>query len=162
MSLTTLPLLPLEKIASHLDFSSLVSLASSSSSVAFLQPKEQIVKGENFYVAGISLPHALEAQIRFRRGQTHFPSLLEKRRNPDPEHFFDVVVETQGLLGIKLVWEWDGTNIFTKAQIWLQLVREERVRIRLYTIYRYYTCQKMIQPKLNSLILITGARDVPV
>ena len=45
---TSLPLLPLEEIASYLDFSSLVRLAASNSST------EQIVKGENFSVPGRS------------------------------------------------------------------------------------------------------------
>ena len=52
MSLTTLPILPLEKIASYLDFASLVSLAASSSFLAHLHPKEQLVKGEDFSVYG--------------------------------------------------------------------------------------------------------------
>ena len=51
MSLTSLPLLPLEKIVSYLDFSSLVSLAASTSSLAHLQPKKQLVKGEDFSMA---------------------------------------------------------------------------------------------------------------
>ena len=88
MNLTTLPLLPLEKIASYLDFSSLATLAASTSSLAHLQPKVQHVKGEDFSVAGIS-----------RRSE---------KRNHDPEHYFDVEVKTRGLLGIKMVWEWEG------------------------------------------------------
>ena len=89
MSLTSLPLLPLEKIASYLDFSSLVSLAASTSSLAHFQPKEQLVKGEDFSVAGGS--------YRKRKG--------EKRT---PEYYFDVEVKTCGLLGIKMTWEWEG------------------------------------------------------
>ena len=54
MSLTSLPLLPLEKIASYLNFSSLVSLAASTSSLAHLTPKEQVVKGDDFSVSGRS------------------------------------------------------------------------------------------------------------
>ena len=88
MSLTTLPILPLEKIASYLDFSSLASLAASTSVLAHLQPKEQLVKGEDFSVAG-----------RSRRSE---------KRNHDPEHYLDVEVKTRGLLGIKMVWEWEG------------------------------------------------------
>ena len=88
MNLTTLPLLPLEKIASYLDFSSLATLAASTSSLAHLQPKVQHVQGEDFSVAGIS-----------RRSE---------KRNHDPEHYFDVEVKTRDLLGIKMVWEWEG------------------------------------------------------
>ena len=81
MSLTTLPILPLEEIASYLDFSSLVSLATSTSSLAHLQPKEQIVKGEDFSVA---------------------------ERKLVPETYFDVEVKNRGLLAIKMAWEWEG------------------------------------------------------
>ena len=80
MSLTTLPILPLEIVVSYLDFSSLVSLANSTSSLAYLQPKEQHVIGEDFSIRG-------RAAV-----------------NP----YLDVKVETRGLLGIKLVWEWKG------------------------------------------------------
>ena len=52
MSLTTLPILPLEAIISYLDFSSIVSLANSHPSFAHLQPKEQIVIGEDFCISG--------------------------------------------------------------------------------------------------------------
>merc|ERR1711971_1407014 len=120
MSLTTLPILPLEVIASYLDFSSLVSLSSSTSSLAHLQPKQQIVKGENFSLAGIG----------WRSG----------KRKHDPEHYFDVEVKTRGLLGIKMVWDWEGRWIssgwwgtrsgyqhFTKAQFWLRLMRGDKV-----------------------------------
>ena len=81
MSLTTLPILPLEEIASYLNFSSLVSLAACTSSLAHLQPKEQIVKGEDFSVA---------------------------ERKHEPETYFDVEVKTRGLLAIKMAWEWEG------------------------------------------------------
>ena len=90
MSLTSLPLLLLEKIASYLDFSSLVSLAASTSSLAHLQPKKQLVKGGNFSMAG---------RISYRKG---------KKGNHTPEHYFDVEVKTRGLLGIKMTWEWEG------------------------------------------------------
>ena len=80
MSLTTLPILPLEIVVSYLDFSSLVSLANSTASLANLQPKEQHVIGEDFSIRG-------RAAV-----------------NP----YLDVKVETRGLLGIKLVWEWKG------------------------------------------------------
>ena len=86
MSLTTLPILPLEKIASFLDFSSLVSLAASTCSLAHLQPKEQVIKGEDFSV-----------RHRCRESRKH-----------DPEHYFDVEVKTRGLLGINMVFEWEG------------------------------------------------------
>ena len=92
MSLTTLPMLPLEKIASYLNFSSLVSLAATTSSLAYLQPKEQLVIGEDFSVAGLC------SRSWHRDSDTNTVT--------DPN--FDVEVETQGLLGIKMVWEWQG------------------------------------------------------
>ena len=88
MSLMTLPILPLELIVSYLDFSSLLSLANSHPSFAHLQPKEQLVIGEDFSVAGIRW------QIR---GLEH-----------NPQHYLDIKIETRGLLGIKMVWEWIG------------------------------------------------------
>ena len=90
MSLTTLPILPLEKIASYLDFSSLVSLSASTSFLAHLQPKQQIVKGENFSVAGFH------------------PFRNSAKQDRNPETYFDMEVKTRGLLGIKMVWEWEG------------------------------------------------------
>ena len=75
-----MPILPLEIVVSYLDFSSLVSLANSTASLAYLQPKEQHVIGEDFSIRG-------RAAV-----------------NP----YLDVKVETRGLLGIKLVWEWKG------------------------------------------------------
>ena len=90
MGLTSLPFLPLEKITTYLDFSSLVSLAASTSSLAHLQPKEQIVKGENFSVAGFN------------------PWRNSANQNRGPEPYFDMEVKTRGLLGIKMVWEWEG------------------------------------------------------
>ena len=83
----------MERIASYLDFSSLVSLATSTPSLAHLQPKEQLVKGEDFSVSGFQL---------FQYGRPR------AKRNNDPEHYFDVEVKTRGLLGIKMVWEWEG------------------------------------------------------
>ena len=88
MSLTTLPILPLEIVVSYLDFSSLVSLANSTASLAYLQPKEQHVIGEDF-----SIIYKYDFSIRGRAAV-----------NP----YLDVKVETRGLLGIKLVWEWKG------------------------------------------------------
>ena len=82
MSLTTLPILPLEAIISYLDFSSIVSLANSHPSFAHLQPKEQIVIGEDFFICRVALVV--------------------------PHFDFDVKVETKGLLSIKMVWEWIG------------------------------------------------------
>ena len=84
MSLTTLPILPMEVIISYLDFSSIVSLANSHPSLAHLQPKEQIVIGEDFNISG-------------QGGQ-----------GGCPQPYFDVRVETKGLLSIKMVWEWKG------------------------------------------------------
>ena len=84
MSLMTLPILPLELIVSYLDFSSLLSLANSHPSFAHLHPKEQLVIGEDFSVAGIGW---------LSQGE---------------EHYLDVKIETRGLLGIKMVWEWKG------------------------------------------------------
>ena len=80
MNLTTLPLSPLEAIASNLDFSSLVSLAKTNTNLAFLQPKEQHVVGQDFSVSG---PYD----------------------GPD-QTYFDVEVLTRGLVAIKMVWEW--------------------------------------------------------
>ena len=80
MSLTTLPILPLEIVVSYLDFSSLVSLANSTASLSYLQPKEQHVIGKDFTIRG------------------------QAASNP----YLEVKVETRGLLGIKLVWEWKG------------------------------------------------------
>ena len=88
MSLMTLPILPLELIVSYLDFSSLLSLANSHPSFAHLQPKEQLVIGEDFSVARIT-----------------FQSRWEEH---NPKHYLDVKIETRGLLGIKMVWEWIG------------------------------------------------------
>ena len=140
MSLTTLPLLPLEKIASYLDFSSLVSLAASTSSLAHLQPKEQLVKGEDFSVAGVGFrpnrsrpphgrpygprpePHYVDVEYYYDvdvdvetlsvagfdpHGRPSSPKPKPKRHEPEP--YFDVEVKTRGLLGIKMVWEWEGT-----------------------------------------------------
>ena len=81
-------ILPLKVIVSYLDFSSLVSLSASTSSLAYLQPKQQIVNGQNFRVAGIS-----------RRSE---------KRIHDPEHYFDVEIKTRGLQGIKMGWDWEG------------------------------------------------------
>ena len=83
MSLTTLPILPLEAIISYLDFSSIGSLANSHPSFAHLQPKEQIIIGEDFCI-----------------------SALQTGQRPKP--YFDVKVETKGLQSIKMVWEWRG------------------------------------------------------
>ena len=88
MSLTTLPILSSKVIVSYLDFSSLVSLSASTSSLAHLQPKQQIVKGEKFSVRGIGW--------------------RSEKRKHDPEHYFDVEIKTRGLLGIKMVWDWEG------------------------------------------------------
>ena len=82
MSLASLPLLPLEAIASNLDFSSLVSLANTNSSFAHLQPKEQHVVGQDFSANGPNDGHFC------------------------PETYFDVEVLTRGLVAIKMVWEW--------------------------------------------------------
>ena len=37
-------------------------------------------------------------------GQVYGP----EPKPPEPEPYFDVEVKTRGLLGIKLVWEWEG------------------------------------------------------
>ena len=31
-----------------------------------------------------------------------------RSENRNPEHYFDIEVKTRGLLGIKMVWEWEG------------------------------------------------------
>ena len=99
MSLTTLSILPLERIASYLDFSSLVSLAASTPVLVHLQPKEQLVKGEDFSVAGFDPDGIWDHDTS---GQVYGP----QPKPPEPEPYFDVEVKTRGLLGIKLVWEW--------------------------------------------------------
>ena len=119
MSLSTLPLLPLEAVASHLDFSSLVSLANTNTAFAHLQPTEQFLTGQDFSLSG--------------------------PRDGDfcPETYFEVEVVSRGLVAIKMDWEWrDQVNIFfkilsfplnsqgygnQKGQLWLQLVREGQV-----------------------------------
>ena len=80
--MTTLPILPLEAIASYLDLKSLVSLAKSSSSLAHLQPKEQLVVKEDFS--------------------------YWSEYSSDPEPFVDVDVQTRRLVAIKIVWQWQG------------------------------------------------------
>ena len=106
MSLTTLPLLPLEKIASYLDFSSLVSLAASTTALAHLQPTEQLVLCSNM---------SMGMAVRYIRlnGKTpcHAPADSEyaeygTKESPAEDHYFDVEVKTRGLLGVKLAWEW--------------------------------------------------------
>ena len=87
MSLTTLPILPLEEIASYLDFSSIDSLAACTSSLAHLQAKVELVKGDDFSVAG-------------------FNPAFSEEQNLMP--YFDVEVKTRGLLGVRMVWEWEG------------------------------------------------------
>ena len=119
MSLSSLPLLPLEAVASHLDFSSLVSLANTNTAFAHLQPTEQFLTGQDFSLSG--------------------------PRDGDfcPETYFEVEVVSRGLVAIKMDWEWrDQVNIFfkilsfplnsqgygnQKGQLWLQLVREGQV-----------------------------------
>ena len=82
MSLTSLPLLPLEAIASNLDFSSLVNLSKTNSSLAHLQPKEQHIVGQDFSLSGPSDGDFC------------------------PDTYFDVEVLTRGLVAVKMVWEW--------------------------------------------------------
>ena len=119
MSLSSLPLLPLEAVASHLDFSSLVSLANTNTAFAYLQPTEQFLTGQDFSLSG--------------------------PRDGDfcPETYFEVEVVSRGLVAIKMDWEWrDQVNIFfkilscplnsqgygnQKGQLWLQLVRDGQV-----------------------------------
>ena len=129
-----MPLLPMERIASYLDFSSLVSLATSTSSLAHLQPKEQLVKGEDFSVGGFKKFQRRTGQRREKREETEVieefyvdvdvkgedfsvdgfklfqpeQSRAEQRALLRREHYFDVEVKTRGLLGINMVWEWEG------------------------------------------------------
>ena len=77
----------MEAIISYLDFSSIVSLANSHPCLAHLQPKEQFVVGFDFFIGG-------------RGGCVPRPHF--------PEVYFDVRVDTGGLLAIKMVWEWKG------------------------------------------------------
>ena len=100
MSLTTLPILPLEAIISYLDFSSIVSLANSHPSLAHLQPKEQNIIGEDFCISG-------------EGGCTPMPHF--------PERYFDVRVETKGLQSIKMVWEWKGLVWSEMRIFWINL-----------------------------------------
>ena len=89
MSLSTLPLLPLEAVASHLDFSSLVSLANTNTAFAHLQPTEQFLTGQDFSLSG--------------------------PRDGDfcPETYFEVEVVSRGLVAIKMDWEWrDQVNMY--------------------------------------------------
>ena len=129
MSLSTLPLLPLEAVASHLDFSSLVSLANTNTAFAHLQPTEQFLTGQDFSLSG--------------------------PRDGDfcPETYFEVEVVSRGLVAIKLDWEWrDQVNIFfkilsfplnsqgygnQKGQLWLQLVRDGQVMFSQLTYLRH-------------------------
>ena len=104
MSLTTLSILPLERIASYLNFSSLVNLAATTSSLAHLQPKEQLVIGEEFSVPGLCS----------RSWRSDSDSDTESATVTDPN--FDVEVKTQGLLGIKRVWECKG-KVIIKIEI---------------------------------------------
>ena len=100
MVIMIIMILPLLKvIVSYLDFSSLVSLSASTSSLAHLQPKQQIVKGENLLVAGFN-PTYSQKRIS-QKG-------ISRQRSHHPEHYFDVEVKTRGLLSIKMVWEWEG------------------------------------------------------
>ena len=103
MSLTTLPILPLEEIVSYLDYFSLVSLATSTSFLAYLYPKKELVKGEDFSVAGISPRRHGLIPSEQRRG---IPYYYSEKREPEPQ--FDVEVKTRGLLAIKMAWEWEG------------------------------------------------------
>ena len=92
MSLSSLPLLPLEAVASHLDFSSLVSLANTNTAFAHLQPTEQFLTGQDFSLSG--------------------------PRDGDfcPETYFEVEVVSRGLVAIKMDWEWrDQVNTSFKA-----------------------------------------------
>ena len=90
MSLTTLPLLPLEKIISYLDFDSLASLAASHSSFVHVQPSQQIVDGVDFSFERKSWQWVLD-------GGRH-----------DPQTCLEVEIKTGGLLGIRMAWEWEG------------------------------------------------------
>ena len=129
MSLSSLPLLPLEAVASHLDFSSLVSLANTNTAFAHLQPTEQFLTGQDFSLSG--------------------------PRDGDfcPETYFEVEVVSRGLVAIKMDWEWrDQVNIFfkilscplnsqgygnQKGQLWLQLVRDGQVMFSQLTYLRH-------------------------
>ena len=92
MSLSTLPLLPLEAMASHLDFSSLVSLANTNTAFAHLQPTEQFLTGQDFSLSG------------------------PRDGNFCPETYFEVEVVSRGLVAIKMDWEWrDQVNTLFKT-----------------------------------------------
>ena len=105
MSLSTLPLLPLEAVASHLDFSSLVSLANTNTAFAHLQPTEQFLTGQDFSLSG--------------------------PRDGDfcPETYFEVEVVSRGLVAIKMDWEWrDQVNTLKTSSFPLQSIRVMGIR----------------------------------
>ena len=105
MSLSTLPLLPLEAVASHLDFSSLVSLANTNTAFAHLQPTEQFLTAQDFSLSG--------------------------PRDGDfcPETYFEVEVVSRGLVAIKMDWEWrDQVNTLKTLSFPLQSIRVMGIR----------------------------------
>ena len=103
-SLTSLPDLPLEQIASYLSFPDVVELAASSPALSHLQPRLQEVTGEDFSLSGP------------RDG--HFC----------PETYMDVAVLTRGLKFVKMSFLWEDQGYGNrKGQVWLQLVREGEV-----------------------------------
>ena len=108
MTLTTLPILPLEAIISYLDFSSIVSFSNSHPSFAHLQPKEQIVIGEDFCISGkggcMHMPQRPKGVCEYLSQDFHKMIIEQRQRQRQP--YFDVKVETKGLLSIKMVWEW--------------------------------------------------------
>ena len=104
MSLVVLPELPLRAITSHLDFTSCLHLSSSSPALQHLQPRHQRVQGEDFSLSGPS------------------------DGDFTPETYFDVPVETGGLVRVAMAWEWKDQGYGNrKGQVWLQLVREGEV-----------------------------------
>jgi len=102
--LTSLPRLPLEHIASHLQFEDLVQLASSSQALAHLQPRVQEVTEKEFSIHG-----------------PYYGDFV-------PEPYVDVAVITQGLESVWMEFDWKDQGYGNqKGQIWLQLVRDGRV-----------------------------------
>ena len=103
-SLTSLPDLPLEQIASYLSFTDLVELAASSPALTHLQPKLQEVTGEDFSRFG---PHDGDFC---------------------PGTYMDVAILTRGIKSVKMSFLWkDQGHGNRKGQVWLQLVREGEV-----------------------------------
>ena len=118
-NLHTLPALPLEEIASSLGFEDRVNLAAAHPNLGFLAPREQMVQGEDFHESG--------------------PFPWEGPWDGDfcPETYMDVPVLTQGLLSVKMSFRWkdQGCNSIDIWNLWLELGRKLRQRLRKLDVY---------------------------